>query len=143
MKYWTFMAVAVIAAAFVVAGCPSKSEPPVYVGTWVNPGNDGNGAAGPPGKIVITEHSIAMYEHSYDDPAVATPTATATFRQTDAWDSGGDHYFRFELAVSSQPGTTAYALGCVSNNNNTLEMDAETVPPPSLSGNPDVIWTRQ
>jgi hypothetical protein len=146
MKYWTIVAAAVIVAAFFVAGCQgTKTQtPPAYVGTWINPGNDGNGSAGPPGKVVMTEQTATMYEKSTDDPTVATPTATGSLKQTDAWDSGGDHYFKFELTTSSQPGKTFYALACVSNNNNTLEMDgSNTGYPTSLSGDANVIFTRQ
>jgi len=116
MKWRTTLLCAVAAAivAFVLAGCGGSGEKSwTYVGTWTNPAYDGNNG-GPPGKMVTTTTSIAFYNNDTD----TTPMLSGSLNVSDDWTSGGDHYFKGTVMISSN---TLYFLIRVSNNNNTLE----------------------
>jgi hypothetical protein len=117
MKWRTILlcAVAAVVVAFVLAGC---GEPPekswTYVGTWVNSTYNGHAGAGNPGKVVFTASSEAIYNNDTD----ITPLGTYPMTFAEDWTSGGDHYFKGTVMISSN---TLYFLIRVSNNNNTLE----------------------
>lgn len=144
MKHLVLIAVAAVVVAFLVAGCVPPKPPEdswTYVGTWVNPANNGHGISGPPGKIVITADSMANYDNDTD----TTPNVTTSLTVVDDWTSGGDHYFKgYGVATSgTATGTHFYFLFCVSNNNNTLEGYLSTTDyPTSLLGRPDSTFTR-
>ena len=151
MKYWIPVAIAVVMAAFVVAGCkattPPATTPPAttppengwtYVGTWVNSAYNGHGG-GPAGKIVITANTVMSYNNDTD----TTPVSSGVFTLADDWTSGGDHYFK---GMSVAGGNTVFWITRVSNNNNTLELTgSSTAYPTSIdpAGQMYGIYTRQ
>ena len=138
MKYWT--PVAVVVVALVVAGCGSGSpeESWTYVGTWVNSAYNGHGG-GPPGKFVATTDSLAFYTNDTD----TTPVTTSSFALAEDWTSGGAHYFKGTDAAG--PGSR-FILMRVSGNNNTLEANTSGKAYPA-SIDPSIggygIFTRQ
>jgi hypothetical protein len=142
MKYLVTLAAAA-AVAIVVAGCTPDPPPPppAYIGTWVNPANNGHGLSGPPAKIVWTADSMVFYDNVTD----TTPLNTGgSFALKDSWDSGSDHYFKGIGVWGAPPPITVYLLIFVSNNHNTLEATGSTTDyPASLAGRPDSIFTRR
>ena len=142
MKYWIPVAVAVVLAAFVVAGCKQPTPPEngwTYVGTWVNSAYNGHGG-NPPGKVVVTATSVTMYNNDTDTTPAgdSIPIAVAA-----DWTSGGAHYFKVIQGVAPN---TSFALARVSNNNNTLESNtSSTAYPTSIdpAGAMYTIFTRQ
>ncbi|MGA2614015.1 MAG: hypothetical protein ABSG38_11250 [Spirochaetia bacterium] len=141
MKYWIPVSIAVVIAAFVVAGC-GETKPPeegwTYVGTWVNSAYNGHNG-GPAGKMVMTATSGTDYNNDTD----TTPVFSGSFTLADDWTSGGDHYFK---GISVAGGNTLFLLLRVSNTNNTLELNgSSTAYPTSIdpAGAIYAIYTRQ
>ena len=142
MKYWIPVSIAVVMAAFVVAGCkettPPATTPPengwTYVGTWVNSAYNGHSGQ-PAGKVVITATSSTVYVNDYD----TTSVGTQTFALAEDWTSGGAHYFKGTSSGS-------FFLSRVSNNDNTLETNSSsTAYPASIDPTAQyyAIYTRQ
>lgn len=141
MKYWIPVSVAVLMAAFVVAGC--KQPTPLengwtYVGTWVNSAYNGNHGSGPAGKIVMTANSQVQYDNVTD----TVPQGTFPMSITDDWTSGGDHYWKGTIVPGS---FTAYFLMRVTNNNTVEGNSSITAYPASIdpAGSGYGIYTRQ
>jgi hypothetical protein len=107
------------------------------VGTWVNPANNGSGASGPPGKVVVTSDSIAFYDNDTD----TTPQVSGSFAVADNWISSGAHYFKGNSAFGPPLNVTIYWLMCVSNNNTLEAYGSTTDYPTSLLNRPDSTFT--
>ena len=101
-----------------LAGCGGTKTPEegwTYVGTWVNPAYNGHGGQ-PPGKMVVTTTSMALYDNDTSPSAAIT----ATFAVGEDWTSGGMHYFK---GSATRGIDTGYFLVRISGNNNTLELN--------------------
>jgi hypothetical protein len=137
VKYWIPVAIAVVMASFVLAGCKATTPPEngwTYVGTWVNSAYNGHGG-NPAGKLVMTATSVQTFNNDTD----TTPVGNDTIAMTADWTSGGDHYFKGTTSVG-------FFLARVSNNNNTLETNSSsTAYPASIDPTAQYygIWTRQ